>query len=53
MLEPSRAIVVTCSGEGVPVARLHALLRLLYPDEMTPTAKRMFEQVIAEHQLAK
>ena len=37
---------------AVPVLRLRALLSLLYPTDMTPMAKRMFEQVIAETELA-
>ena len=33
----------------VPVERVRALVRLLYPDEMTPTAKRMFDRVCDEY----
>ena len=34
---------------SVPAARLQAVIKLLYPEEMTPTAKRMLERVIAEY----
>lgn len=46
-------IILSTAGGAVPTERLRALIRLLYPEEMTPTAKRMIEQVIAEHELAR
>ena len=47
-------VIVTASGNvGVPVERLRALIRLLYPEEMTPTAKRMIEKVIEECELSR
>ncbi len=46
-------VTIIAGCEGVPVARLRALLRLLYPEEMTPTAKRLIEQVIEEHELSQ
>lgn len=33
---------------SIPVSQLQALVNLLFPEEMTPVAKRMFENVIAE-----
>lgn len=51
VLDGGKIIVTGC--EGVPVPRLRALLRLLYPEEMTPVAKRMIEQVIEEHELSR
>lgn len=38
---------------AVPVERLRALVRMLYPEEMTPTAKRVIEGVAAEYELAQ
>jgi len=29
--------------------RIRAAIRLLYPDEMTPTAKRVLERILDEH----
>lgn len=34
---------------AIPVAQVEALLRLLFPDHMTPIAKRQFDQVIEQH----
>lgn len=34
----------------VPVAQLRAAIRLLYPDEMTPQAKRVLESICEEHE---
>ena len=34
---------------GIPVERVEALLRLLGHDEMTPTARRMFQLVCDEY----
>lgn len=34
----------------VPTARIRALVRMLYPEEMTPMAKRMFDQVCDEYE---
>ena len=36
------------SGRCVPVARIEAMVRLLGPDEMTPTANRMWHKLIDE-----
>lgn len=37
------------AGTGViEVERIRAAIRLLYPDEMTPTAKRMLESICDE-----
>lgn len=33
----------------VPVARLRAMVKLLYPEEMTPTAKRQFDLLCEEY----
>lgn len=33
----------------IPIAQVEALIRLLYPEHMTPIAKRQFEQVIEQH----
>ncbi len=52
VLDGGKATVGGCD-EGIPPARLRALLRLLYPEEMTPTAKRVIEQVIAEYELSR
>jgi hypothetical protein len=30
------------------VARLRAAIRMLYPEEMTPTAKRMLDSILEE-----
>lgn len=39
-----------CAPPGsVPVAHLQAMVRLLFPEEMTPVAKRRFEQLIAQY----
>lgn len=40
---------VTGRVPSVPVGRIRALVALLSPDEMTPTAKRMFLAVCDEH----
>ena len=34
---------------GIPVERLDAMIRLLYPEEMTPTAKRMLRKLADEY----
>jgi hypothetical protein len=53
VLDGGRIILKDSSGNvGVPVERLRALITLLYPEEMTPTAKRMIERVIEECELA-
>lgn len=31
--------------ETVPAEQVRALVRLLYPEEMTPVAKRMFDEL--------
>lgn len=33
----------------IPVEQLRAAIRLLYPDEMTPNAKRVLESICEEH----
>lgn len=33
----------------MPVERVRALVRLLYPEEMTPQAKRLFDQTCDEY----
>ena len=33
----------------IPVAQLRALVALLWPEEITPIAKRMFDSVLEEH----
>lgn len=35
---------------AVPTERLRALVRLLYPEEITPTAKRMIERTCEEYE---
>ena len=52
VLDGGHAIVTGHGAPAVPTERLRALLRLLYPEEMTPMAKRMIEKVIEEHELA-
>lgn len=34
---------------AVPVEQLRAAIRLLWPDEITPAAKRLLEQICDEH----
>ena len=34
---------------GVNPARIRAAIRMLYPDDMTPTAKRVLERILDEH----
>jgi hypothetical protein len=39
--------------EQALIAQLRACIRLLYPEEMTPTAKRMLEKILDAHDPAK
>ena len=45
MLDPTRST----PSEAVPTERLRAALDLLYPEEMTPTARRVLESLCEEH----
>jgi len=38
------------NAEYVEVERIRAAIRLLYPDEMTPTAKRILERILEQQQ---
>jgi hypothetical protein len=36
---------------AVPVEQLRAMIRLLWPEEITPTAKRQFELLCEQHDI--
>ena len=39
-------LTCTCHKAGIDPARIRAAIRLLYPDEITPTAKRILERIL-------
>jgi hypothetical protein len=39
------------SESAVPVERLRAMIRLLWPDEITPTAKRQLESLCEQYEV--
>lgn len=39
----------TAASGAVPVEQLQAMIRLLWPEEMTPIAKRQLESLIEQH----
>ena len=36
----------TCLNAGIDPARIRAAIRLLYPDHITPSAKRILERIL-------
>jgi len=41
-------LACTCPRQGIDPARIRAAIRLLYPDDMTPAAKRILEKILGE-----
>lgn len=39
---------MTQPKKTIDAARVEAAIKLLYPDEMTPTAKRVLEKILGE-----
>jgi len=41
-------LTCTCPTVGIDPARIRAAIRLLYPDDITPAAKRVLEKILED-----